>query len=129
MLLDVHSLGLRTQSWLGLRSSVMPREQDGRKASRRAAVAYVGTYHEEKLAGLLDHVRRGLAAYEAGEIDVFEVDAIIHQYTKAARELWKFCAVSGSRLDMAVRAIQLSREGGPERDWWEAGGSARPSRI
>jgi hypothetical protein len=108
---------------------MMPREQEGRKASRRSGVAFVATYHQEKLTGLLDHVREGLAAYEAGEIDAFQVDAIIHQYTKAARELWKFCDVSGSRLDIAVRAIQLSREDGSERDWWEAGASARPRQI
>jgi hypothetical protein len=57
------------------------------KAARRAARERVGRYHEEQLRGLLEHVRDGFARYEAGELDAFELDGVIHQYTGAARAL------------------------------------------
>jgi len=59
------------------------------KAQRRAERALVGTYHEARLADLLERVRDGFVNYDAGELDAFELDDLIHRYKCATRELWK----------------------------------------
>jgi hypothetical protein len=82
-------------------------------------------YHEARLADLLEHVRAGLGAYEAGEIDAFELDGVIHQYSRAARKLWTFCAVSGAQVEVAVRTLEAWKREGTERDWWQEGASRR----
>jgi hypothetical protein len=66
------------------------------KARRRADQALLATYHEARLADLLEHVRAGFAAYDAGRIDAFGLDDVIDRYRRAARALWSFCAVSGT---------------------------------
>ena len=53
------------------------------KAERRAAREAVGAYHEAELGGLVEHVREGLARYDAREIDAFELDELIHHYKRA----------------------------------------------
>lgn len=99
-------------------------EEKPTKAERLADRALVATYHEARLADLLTHVREGFRRYEAGEIDAFELDDVIHQYTRAARELWKLCAVSGQRLHVVARALRsFGTEGEP--DWWELGAPRR----
>lgn len=60
------------------------------KAERRTARAAVGAYHEAELARLLEHVREGLERYDAGEIDAFELDELIHHYKRATQKLWTF---------------------------------------
>ena len=104
---------------LGREGAGMSREGPG-KAERLADRALVATYHEAKLADLLAHVRDGFRCYEAGEIDAFALDDVIHQYTRAARELWKLCAVSGQRLHLVARALESLRSE-EEPDWWESG--------
>ncbi|HLQ33859.1 MAG TPA: hypothetical protein VK457_14335 [Chloroflexota bacterium] len=89
------------------------------KAKRRADRITLATYHEARLADLLEHIRQGFAEYDAGRIDAFELDGIVHHYTLAARELWKFCAVSGQQATFAVRTLEWWRQDGEERDWWE----------
>jgi hypothetical protein len=65
----------------------------------RADRALVATYHEAKLADLIEHVRDGLARYDAGELSAFDLDEVIHRFTLAARELWKFCgAIDASNV-------------------------------
>jgi hypothetical protein len=91
----------------------------GEKARRRAARELVGTYHERELTRLLEHVRDGFARLDAGEIDAFELDDLIHRYKRSARELWKFCDLS--RPEGAAWAIEDARERGEEVDWWAAG--------
>ncbi|TMD04786.1 MAG: hypothetical protein E6J01_12185 [Chloroflexi bacterium] len=95
------------------------------KSKRRADRALVGDYHREKLGELLEHVRGGFAAYDAGHIDAFELDEIIHHYQRATIELWKFCVGlgSGSGVEIAARAIQSASAERADRDWWEAGAS------
>jgi hypothetical protein len=88
------------------------------KSRRRADRALVAVYHEAKLADLVERVRAGLTRYDAGEIDAFEVDQIIHQYTAAARELWKFCATTGSRVHTTAAMLVHMQEDGEELDWW-----------
>src|SRR5437763_16579496 len=93
----------------------------GEKARRRVNQAMVATYHQAKLADLLQHVREGFAEYDAGRIDAFELDDLIHQYKRAAIELWEFCVVSGSQLDPVARTLEQWRVDEEEPDWWERG--------
>jgi len=90
----------------------------------RADRALVATYHEAKLADLIEHVRDGLARYDAGELSAFDLDEVIHHFTLAARELWKFCGATGSQTRMAAAALKEWGEEGP--DWWEIGQRKRP---
>ncbi len=107
------------------RSMSQQRSRIDGKAVRRAARARIGAYHEAKLAELVEHVRDALACYDAGEIDVFELDDVIHQYKKAARELWKFCSGTGSDALFASRALDFWEAEGELHDWWEAGALRR----
>ena len=87
----------------------------------------IAAYHMEQLRGLLERVRQGFAKLDAGEIDVFELDDLIHHYKRSAAELWKFCGSSGGQWELAAGALAHRRERGDEPDWWEAG-APRPRR-
>lgn len=89
------------------------------KARRRADWAFLVAYHEAKLADLLEHVREGFARYDAGEINGFGLDELIHRYQIAARGLWKFCSVSSGRAQTAVRMLELWQERGEMPGWWQ----------
>src|SRR5260370_35987761 len=95
------------------------------KAKGRAEWAFLVTYQQAKLADLLEPVRAGFARYDAGEIDAFGLDDVIHRYQEAARELWQFCSVSGARVETAVRALELWRERGELPDWWQVAERSR----
>jgi hypothetical protein len=59
---------------------------------------------------------------DAGEIDAFELDDLIHRYKRSARELWKLCSSSGSGWERAAGNLKYLREQGEELpDWWAAG--------
>jgi hypothetical protein len=93
---------------------------------RRAARETIGGYHEEQLKLLLDRVRDGFARLDAGEIDVFELDDLIHRYKRSARELRKFCGSTGSDWERAAATLAYLRDRGEELpDWWAAGESRR----
>lgn len=97
-------------------------DRPGERARRRAARETIGAYHEEQLGLLLDRVRDGFARLDAGELDVFELDELIHRYKRSARELWKFCGSSGSDWERAVGTLEYLRDQGEELpDWWAAG--------
>jgi hypothetical protein len=81
----------------------------------------IATYHEEQLRALLERVRGGFVRLDAGEIDVFELDALIHRYQRSATELWKFCGSSGGQWLQAAATLAYLRERGEEPDWWQAG--------
>jgi len=100
-------------------------DQGDTKAARRAARVVVGNYHEAQLAELIEHVRGALVRYDAGEIDVFDLDDTIHHYKRSARELWKFCAGAGSQVLSAARTLEYWEAEGDPSDWWEA---ATPKR-
>ena len=89
------------------------------KAKRRAASAAVGAYHEAELARLLEHVRQGLARYDAGEIDAFELDDLIHHYKRATQKLWSFCSGGGSQIYTTAKTLEWLREEGELPHWWE----------
>ena len=89
---------------------------------RRAARDFIGRYHEEQLGVLLEHVREGFARLDAGEMDAFELDELIHRYKRSTQELWKFCGQTGSGWLSAARMLQdLQKRGEPLPDWWAAG--------
>lgn len=98
----------------------MAGEPTNEKAKRRADQATLVAYHEAKLAELLERVRQGFERYDSSEIDAFELDELVHRYQVAARELWKFCAVSGVHVGIAVRTLELWQERGETPDWWQA---------
>ncbi len=82
----------------------------------------IGEYHEQQLRLLLERVRHGFDRLDAGEIDAFDLDELIHRYKRSARELWKFCGQSGSQWLSAARTIEFLKEHGEELpDWWAAG--------
>jgi len=89
------------------------------KSDRRAAREAVAAYHKEQLGDLVRHVKLAVERFEAGELDAFDVDEVIFQYSRAAKELWKFCCLG--RIEMAARIV---REDPPD-DWWERGAPRR----
>ena len=103
--------------------------EPGSRAARPAAHELVAGYHQAQLRSLLEHVRDGLCQLDAGEIDEFELDDLIHHYKRAAAELWKFCDVSsGSRVEQAASALRSMKARGDEPDWWERGRPRRGNR-
>ena len=89
------------------------------KSERRAAVKVVAEYHEARLAELVQRVGDGVDRFRSGELDVFEVDQVMFQYSRAAKELWKFCNPSGAEFNAG-----LIRDGAAV-DWWERGALRR----
>ncbi|HET9690021.1 MAG TPA: hypothetical protein VFP61_02635 [Acidimicrobiales bacterium] len=103
-------------------------DSQDQKVARRAAGQLIAAYHQQQLLALLDHVRRGFAQLDAGEIDAFDLDDLIHRYTKCAAKLWSFCSTGGSGALAAARAVAYRRQHDDDVDWWEAW-SPRPERI
>lgn len=89
------------------------------RAQQRAARDRVGRYHQEQLGLLLEHVREGFARMDAGTIDAFELDALIHRYKRSAQKLWSFCVQTDRH---AARTLDYWQEHGEEAtDWWLSG--------
>ena len=61
------------------------------KSHRQAAREAVAAYHEAELARLLEHVGSAVDRFRSGDLDAFEVDHALFQYSRSAKELWKFC--------------------------------------
>lgn len=99
--------------------------RSGAKADRRAARELIATYHQTQLRALLEHVRAGFAQLDAGEINEFNLDDLIHHYKRSAAELWKFCGSSGGQWQQAANTLTYVREHGEEPDWWEMGAPRR----
>jgi hypothetical protein len=85
------------------------------KAERQAARAVVAEYHQAQLAVLVAHVGEAIDRHRAGELDPSDVDHVIFQYSRAAKELWKFC--NYRPVESAASTIQQR----PPDDWWERG--------
>jgi hypothetical protein len=94
----------------------------GSKESRRVARALVATYHEAELAGLVEHVAEAIERYRTGELDVHDVDEVIHHYHKATQELWKFCfrGGSGAYAETVATTLEYLTAEGERPDWWAA---------
>lgn len=85
------------------------------KSDRRAARQAVAAYHEDQLGELVHHVGDAIEQFRAGELNAFEVDEVVFQYSRAAKELWKFCNLGN--VEIAARLIREEPPGG----WWERG--------
>lgn len=88
-------------------------------SSRRAAQETVASYHEAELAELVRRVGAEVDRFRAGEVDAFEVDQVIFQYGRAAKELWKFCNFG----DVEFAASLIDDQ--PPIDWWTRGAPKR----
>jgi len=55
----------------------------------------------------------GVDRFRAGELDPFGTDRVLFQYSRATKELWKFC----NTLDVVVTAATIAA--GAPVDWWE----------
>jgi hypothetical protein len=108
-------------------TEVRIRDIENEKARRRAAGEMITRYHEEQLRLLLDHVRDGLAKLDAGEIDAFDLDDLIHHYKRAAQKLWSFCGSTGGAREHAALLLEWERAG-RARDGLVGGRSSAPPR-
>jgi intergrase/recombinase len=98
------------------------------RAERRVARERVARYYESELAKLVDRVEQAIARYRGGEIGLTEADDVTHRYSKATRELWKFCwsTGSGSHVLFVARTLELWAAENVSVDWWEE--AERPRR-
>ena len=92
------------------------------KSDRQHAREAVAAYHEAELAELVAHVAEAIDRFRSGELKAFDVDEVLFQYSRAAKELWKFCNIG----NVQVTAGQL--HGAPPIDWWERGTPRRARR-
>jgi hypothetical protein len=95
------------------------------KAQRRADREAVGAYHEHEQTKLLEHVREGFARWDAGAIDAFELDELIHHYHRSSQKLWSMCVGRGAQPSQLARLLEWQAAEGEETDWWDAGASQR----
>jgi hypothetical protein len=89
------------------------------KSARQEAGAVVAAYHEAALGELVAHVAAAIDGFRSGDLDAFDVDRALFQYSRAAKELWKFCNMT----DIEWTA-DLIRERS-SIDWWERGAPKR----
>lgn len=75
----------------------------------------MAAYHGAALAELVTHVAEAVDRFREGELGAFEVDQILFQYSRAAKELWKFCNMTAIELTASLLQEQ------PSIDWWERG--------
>ena len=85
------------------------------KSGRPTAREAVAESHQARLAELVQRVGDAVDRFRADELDAFEVDQVIFQYSRAAKELWKFC-----NLPDAEFTTGLIGDASPV-DWWERG--------
>ena len=90
------------------------------KSARDAARDEVAAYHEACLLELIHRVGVAVDRARSGDISSFEADQSLFQYSRAAKDLWKFCNVSSD----AEFTASLIRDSGPI-DWWERGAPKR----
>ena len=90
------------------------------KAERRAAREAVAAYHEAELVKLVERVGEATDGFRSGQLDAFEVDQVLLQYSRAAKELWKFCNLGSVELTASL----INRDE-PSIDWWERGAPRR----
>lgn len=85
------------------------------KSQRRAARSVIADYHHAELEALVARVGEAVDRHRAGELDAFDVDHVLFQYSRAAKELWKFC----NYLQVETVAAMIRER--PPHDWWERG--------
>jgi hypothetical protein len=65
------------------------------------------------LAALVQRVAEAVDRHRGGELDAFEVDQVIFQYQRAARQLWTFCQTTGSRAEFTTSSGAWPRTARP----------------
>jgi hypothetical protein len=75
----------------------------------------VAEYHHAQLAVLVAHVGEAIDQYRAGALDPFDIDRILFQYSRAAKELWKF----SNYLPVEIASSMIQDQ--PSDNWWERG--------
>ena len=90
-----------------------------RKSERQEAREVVAACHEAALGELVAHVAAAIDGFRNGDLDAFEVDRALFQYSRGAKELWKFCNMAD-----IVWTADLMRDQ-PSIDWWERGAPKR----
>jgi hypothetical protein len=93
-------------------------EPSNDKGKQREARAMIEAYHQEQLRALLEHVREAFNRLDAGDIDEFELDNLIHRYKRAAKHLWIFCESSSGQSEHTADTLTSMRARGEARDWW-----------
>jgi len=58
----------------------------------------VADSHDAQLGDLVNRVGDAIDRFRAGDLDALEVDRVLFQYSRAAKELWKFATISRWRL-------------------------------
>ena len=79
----------------------------------------VAEYHQAELGSLLARVAEAVDRYRDGELDAFDVDQVLFQYSRAAKELWKYCNL----VQVEIAAAMIREQ--PAHDWWERGAPRR----
>ncbi len=96
------------------------------KGERAAARAQIAQYHERKLAALQATVAAAFQQCQAGAVDAFAVDQVIHEYHRQSQELFTFINTyvpSNARLPQLLALIDAEER----REWsWQPRPAARP---
>ena len=75
----------------------------------------MAAYHEANLTELVTHVAAAIDRFCDGGLDAFDVDRVLLQYSRAARELWKYC--NQGNVQVTARYVNEA----PPIDWWARG--------
>lgn len=86
----------------------------GKTESQQAREAVL-RYNESMLGVLLRHVADTIDLYRDAELNAFQVDRVMFKYSRAAKELWKFCNMG----HVGFTASHVHDD--PPIDWWERG--------
>lgn len=89
------------------------------KSERQAARDAIAAYHEARLSELIAHAGQAIDSFRAGELNAYAADQVLYQYSRSAKELWKFCNLTP--VEIAAQAV-LDQ---PTIDWWEQGAPRR----
>lgn len=78
------------------------------KPTRKRLRELSAVAHERELAGALNKLHEDFAAWQAGKIDVFELNDRIHQFhQQTSREIWKLYCYHGDEDLLVFRALKL----------------------
>jgi hypothetical protein len=77
------------------------------KSERRAAREVVAAYHEARLAELVERLGEAVDGFRAGELEAYRADQVIFQYSRASKELWRFCSLPDVELTASLISVRL----------------------
>ena len=58
----------------------------------------MAAYHDAELTQLVAHVAEAIDRFRCGELKTVDVDEVLFQYSRAAKELWKFCNIGNVQV-------------------------------